>query len=102
MIELEAVLDFLYNGHTKVAQVELLTFLQTAKRLGVRGLESEDTFSPKGDADTLVENPNEVETSELVGKNYHEFINTLADDKKDSSLRSGGLWRSLISILPSA
>ena len=94
MTDLEAVLDFLYNGHTKVAQMELLTFLQTAKRLGVTGLESEDEFCPKGDADTLVENSNEVKTSELVSKNGHEFNNTSADDdKKDSSILQSPVWR---------
>jgi hypothetical protein len=40
--DLEAILDFLYHGQTKVPQMELLTFLQTAKTLGIKGLQSEE------------------------------------------------------------
>ena len=42
--DLEAILDFLYHGQTKVPQMELLTFLETAKKLRVTGLESDKEF----------------------------------------------------------
>ena len=37
---IEPILDFLYNGETKVAQEELNTFLETAQEIQVRGLQN--------------------------------------------------------------
>ena len=38
--ELEAVMDFLYNGETSVVQEELNKFLETSQNLQIKGLDS--------------------------------------------------------------
>ena len=37
-VELEHVIDFLYNGEANIGQEELNNFLETAQELGVKGL----------------------------------------------------------------
>ena len=52
---LEAILDFLYHSQTKVPQMELVTFLQTARRLEVMGLQSEEEYIHKQNTDVGLE-----------------------------------------------
>jgi len=56
-VELEYVLDFLYNGEAYIAQEKLNTFLETAQELKVEGLQSQ-----QGDA---VEN-NQIQENHFV------------------------------------
>ena len=44
--EIEAVLEFMYNGQTKVQQTELDAFLAAAEELNVRGLSQENQNIP--------------------------------------------------------
>ena len=53
--DLEAILDFLYHGQTEVPQMELLTFLQTAKTLGIKGLNSEEEYCQNQEISTGLE-----------------------------------------------
>merc|ERR1712096_324891 len=39
-VELEHVIDFLYNGEAYIAQEELNSFLETAQELQIKGLQS--------------------------------------------------------------
>ena len=39
-VQLEQVLDFLYNGETNIAELELKTFLEAAKEMQVKGLQN--------------------------------------------------------------
>ena len=62
--DLPAILDFLYHGQAKMPQVELLTFLQTARRVGVKGLQSEEECIPKLDIDVELEGVGDKEPIE--------------------------------------
>ena len=73
--DLAAILDFLYHGQTEVPQLELLTFLQTAKRLGVKGLQSEEELIHDGNTDVGLEKLNDIEPIEGV-----DGVNKLYDE----------------------
>ena len=59
---LEAILDFLYHGQTRVPQDQLMDFLQTAQSLGVRGL------NEKGEKKTLEEARDAPKDPEKYGR----------------------------------
>ena len=90
--DMEAILDFLYYGHTEVPQLELLTFLQTAKRLGIKGLQSEEELIPDQDKDVVLENLNDIEPIEAVdgvNKMYDEIM-LKNNDKREMAFQGLG------------
>ena len=62
-IELENIVDFLYNGETNVAQDELNRFLEAAQELQVKGLQSNEH---------ILENRNDQKKKQNVGPNVME------------------------------
>ena len=64
-VELEHVVDFLYNGEAHIAQEELKNFLETAQELQVKGLQT--TYENKCDQNQELEINAEFEpkTSEI-------------------------------------
>jgi len=90
-LDLENVIDFLYNGEAYVAQEDLKKFIETAQDLKVKGLQSNlkdegdqnlkdnissvDSKSSQDDDCNPYSNPQNVELTEvdLVGKIYNTF-----------------------------
>merc|ERR1719186_872648 len=66
-IDLEYVIDFLYNGEAYVAQEELNKFLETAQELQVKGLQS--NHGDESGKNQRVEEKLEIETKYSINQN---------------------------------
>ena len=85
--DLEAILDFIYHGQTKVPQMELLTFLQTAKKLGVTGLESDKEFISDKEKNIVAENLGDKEPMKTVKRYDDSLINDSVDNDKETLIQ---------------
>ena len=91
--DLEGILDFLYHGHTNVPQVELLTFLQTAKRLGVKGLQSEEELTSAEDTNIGLEKAAHKDPIETNVRDDQELIKQPVDARKGSFTHQSPVWQ---------
>ena len=75
---LEAVMDFLYLGETRVQQTELLEFLQAAQTLGVTGLlqQNHQKNSTENAAEKVEVTNQEAISQDLLVKEESDQINT--------------------------
>ena len=96
--DLEAILDFLYHGQTKVPQMELLTFLQTARIMEVKGLQSDEEYTSKHDTDIGLEgvgDKDSIEGCTLINGSVEgrKMLNRSGEDKKALTSEQSGVWR---------
>ena len=97
--DLEAILDFLYHGQTKVPQMELPTFLQTARMLEVKGLQSYEEYTSKQDTDIGLEVVGDKDSIELGCTRINgsvegnKMLNRSGADKKVLTSEQSGVWR---------
>ena len=64
-VDLEAVMDFLYYGQTRLPQAQLMAFLKTARSLGVKGLNEEGDTEEAKIFNKVPENPVEDESIKI-------------------------------------
>ena len=77
-IDLEAVLDFLYHGQTRVPQDQLMAFLETAQNLEVKGLNE----NGKTEVHTLFEEVTEDQVRDLSVKTEDVLAYCATTDNK--------------------
>merc|ERR1719508_409161 len=65
-VELEYVVDFLYNGEAYIAQEELRTFLATAEELEVKGLQTNKENESSQNPNVNKDSTNSTETEEQI------------------------------------
>ena len=77
-VELEHVIDFLYNGEANIAQEELTLFLDTAQELNLKGLQNghqegrgSEQFGPKYSEEELPAKV-EMETNNIFPTEYYQ------------------------------
>ena len=77
--QLDAVLDFLYSGETRVRQVELDSFLELAQQLGISGLMGEQADWLQESGLTNWSNVNSIEN--IINKPLTEEIDKYFDEQ---------------------
>ena len=70
-VQLESLLDFIYNGEAYVGQEELKEFLETGKELQVKGFEAYVSGEPEEKHENTNEENVTSETLETLMENHH-------------------------------
>merc|ERR1711909_267171 len=81
-VQLESILDFIYNGEASVGQEELKEFLETGKELQVKGFEA---YVEAGVGESIQEEPVKYLNENI--DTYENVDNNTGDDKISDTLK---------------